>query len=194
MIHKFILGKAGKTFLLLHGTGGDEDSLIPLAREIAPDFSILSVRGKVQENGMNRFFRRFPGGVFDLEDLVLRANSLADFIGKARKDYDLGKIYALGYSNGANIAAAVLLLRPEAIDEAVLLRPQVPIEPKEVPGLRGKRIFISGGERDPLVPREQTDRLASILRDAGAQVTMNWEKGGHEINGKEIQKIGKWLK
>jgi predicted esterase len=195
MIHKYILGKTrGNTLLVLHGTGGDENDLIPLALEIAPGFSILSVRGNVRENGMNRYFRRFSAGVFDLEDLVFRTNELADFVENAKRDYDLGKIYALGYSNGANIAAGILLLRPAVLAGAVLLRTTLPIEPARIPDLEGKPVFISSGEKDEMVPIDGARKLSSVLIKAGADVTHNWENVGHRLTAGEIPKIKRWLK
>jgi predicted esterase len=194
MIHKYIIGKAGKTLLALHGTGGSEFDLIPLAKGIAPDYSILSVRGKVSENGMNRFFRRLSPGVFDMEDLVLRTNELADFVESAARDYDLGKIYALGYSNGANIAASMLLLRPKTLEGGILLRALMPIMPKEPPDLRGKRIYISAGRKDEMVSADESRKLAEVLADAGADVTLNFENSGHRIAEGEIQRIRNWVK
>jgi predicted esterase len=195
MIHKYILGKTrGNTLLVLHGTGGDENDLIPLALEIAPGFSILSVRGNVRENGMNRYFRRFSAGVFDLEDLVFRTNELADFVENAKRDYDLGKIYALGYSNGANIAAGILLLRPAVLAGAVLLRTTLPIEPARIPDLGGKPVFVSSGEKDEMVPIDGARKLSSVLIKAGADVTHNWENVGHRLTAGEIPKIKRWMK
>lgn len=194
-VHKFIAGRkgAGKALLLLHGTGGDENDLIPLSGKIAPGFAVLSVRGKVKEGTANRFFRRFGDSSFDLADLLMRTDELADFVEKARKDYDLGRVYALGYSNGANMAATILLLRPRTIDGAVLFRPQVPLEPSVLPDLRGKKVFISSGRADGMVRPEQAGALEALLRKSGADVTMNWAEAGHGITGVEIRKAREWM-
>lgn len=194
-VHKFIPGKKGmrRSLLLLHGTGGDENGLLPLAGAVAPGFPVLSVRGKVQESGMNRFFRRFADGSFDLQDLAFRAGELADFVEGARKDYDLGRVYALGFSNGANIAAAILLLRPETLEGAVLFRPQVPLVPDRLPDLKGKRILICSGRSDHMVGPEEPVKLESMLRRAGAEVSLDWEDAGHNLTDSGIRKAKKWL-
>src|SRR4029077_1658625 len=136
-LHEFVPGTSERTLLLLHGTGGNERDLIPLGRELDPNASLLSPRGKVLENGMPRFFRRLAEGVFDLEDLKERTHELADFVVSAAAHYkiDIKNITAVGYSNGANIAASMLLLRPEILPAAVLFRAMVPLTPKTQPNL-----------------------------------------------------------
>lgn len=184
-----------RVLLLLHGTGGDENQLIPLARTLAPRSALLSPRGKVMENGNARFFRRLAEGVFDEEDLIFRAGELADFITEACREYNLdcGNITAVGYSNGANIAAALMLLKPKALSEAVLFRPMVPLVPKQNPDLSGKRIFIAAGELDPMVPFEETTRLYDLLREFGADVTLHWERAGHTLTDTDIQAAEAWM-
>lgn len=157
-IHRFISAnskakKSSLTLLLLHGTGGTEHDLIPLGNELTPDASILSVRGKVLENGMPRFFRRLEEGVFDLEDLKMRTDELADFILKSSSiyDFDLKRLVAVGYSNGANIGASVLLRRPEVLAGAILFRAMVPFVPDVLPDLSKKFIILLEGMRDPIV-------------------------------------------
>src|ERR1043165_9348008 len=163
-------GKTFTTFLLLHGTGGNEQDLIPLAYELDKNAAILSHRGKVLENGISpRFFRRLAEGVFDLEDLKFRTNELADFVIDASKTYnfDLQHIIAVGYSNGANIAASMLLLRPEILSSAILFRAMVPLVPEKQPDLGSKSIFISAGSFDSIVPASNTKELGQLLRSAG---------------------------
>jgi phospholipase/carboxylesterase len=181
--------------LALHGTGGDEHDLIPLARMVAPGAAVLSPRGLVLENGMPRFFRRLAEGVFDEEDLARRTSELADFItaAAAAHGFDGARVVALGYSNGANIAASLLLTRPQALAGAVLLRPMVPFEPAQVPDLRGRAILMSAGERDPIIPRPLTARLAQLLTAAGADLTTKWYPCGHELSPREIREASEWF-
>jgi predicted esterase len=183
------------TLLALHGTGGNERDLVPLARAIQPGAGILSPRGRVLENGMARFFRRLAEGVFDLDDLRRRANELADFVAAAAAHYrlDSTRIVAVGFSNGANIASSVVLLRPGTLAGAVLLRGMVPIVPDPLPSLAGTRVLISNGQRDPLVAPEETERLATLLRSAGAEVTLVWQPSGHELTPADVPRARKWL-
>jgi phospholipase/carboxylesterase len=169
--------------LLLHGTGGDENDLIPLARRLAPGSALLSPRGDVLEHGQPRFFRRFAEGVFDLADVTRRAHALADFIAvvAAERGLDAARLTALGFSNGANMAASLLLLRPESLAAAVLLRPMVVLEPATVPGLAGKAVLISSGNVDPIVPNDHPVRLAQLLRDAGATVDLQVHAASHGL-------------
>jgi predicted esterase len=198
-IHQFIPSSNKKrnliTLLLLHGTGGNEEDLIPLGRMIAPGAAILSPRGKVLENGMPRFFRRLSEGVFDIEDLKIRTNELADFIERASKvyDFDLHHITAVGYSNGANIASSILLLRPRILISAILFRPMVPFILDTLPDLSAKKIFISAGEWDPIVPKQQTENLLDVFNEAGANVSLHWQNGGHELGQDEISSAREWL-
>ena len=181
--------------MALHGTGGDENSLVDLARMVDQGASILAVRGKVVENGMPRFFRRIAEGVFDLEDLKFRSQELADFVVDAsgRYRFSLKDLVAVGYSNGANIASSTLLLRPEVIDKAILLRAMVPFRPQALPDLNGKGVFISAGTRDGLIPAQQTRELASLLESAGASVAVNWVDSDHGLTRAEIEQAKRWL-
>ena len=183
------------TLLLLHGTGGNEEDLIPLGHEIAPEAAILSPRGKVLEAGMPRFFRRLAEGVFDIEDLKFRTNELADFIENASKLYsfDLEYMIAVGYSNGANIASSILLLRPEILSTAILFRPMVPFIPDTLPNLISKNILICAGEWDPIVPRQNTEKLLDIFKKAHTNVSIYWQKSGHELGQEEILTAKEWL-
>jgi phospholipase/carboxylesterase len=183
------------TLLLLHGTGGNEEDLIPLGHEIAPEAAILSPRGKVLEAGMPRFFRRLAEGVFDIEDLKFRTNELADFIENASKLYsfDLEYMIAVGYSNGANIASSLLLLRPEILSAAILFRPMVPFIPDTLQNLISKNILICAGEWDPIVPRQNTEKLLDIFKKAHTNVSIYWQKSGHELGQEEILTAKEWL-
>ena len=189
-------GKAFTTFLLLHGTGGNEEDLIPLAYELDNTAAILSPRGKVLENGITpRFFRRLAEGVFDLEDLKFRTNELADFVSDASKiyDFDLQHVIAVGYSNGANIAASMLLLRPEILSSAILFRAMVPLIPERLVDLSNKSIFMSSGRHDPIVSRQEADRLFGLFKKAGSNISLTWQESGHELTMDDIQKAKEWL-
>ena len=190
-------GKTFTTFLLLHGTGGNEQDLIPLAYELDKSAAILSPRGKVLENGIApRFFRRLAEGVFDIEDLKFRTNKLADFVVDASKTYgfDLQHIIAVGYSNGANIASSMLLLHPEVLSSAILFRAMVPLVPQTLPDLSDKRIFMSSGLYDPIVSRQEAEKLFGLFKNAGAKVSLNWQESGHELTMEEIRKAKEWLR
>ncbi len=198
LTHRFAAGsgqEGGTTLLLLHGTGGNENDLLPLGRELLPGANLLSPRGKVLEHGMPRFFRRLAEGVFDEEDLEFRTEELAGFVEEAsgRYDFDPDKLFAVGYSNGANIAASLLLTRPDLLRGAVLLRPMVPFEPEALPDLSGVRIFVAAGEMDQMVPRENTERLVELLRDAGAEVQVRWQRTGHGLGREEVEETRRWL-
>ncbi len=176
---------AAPPLLLLHGTGGDEHDLIPLARQLSPSSALLSPRGDVLERGAPRFFRRLAEGVFDLPDVERRTHALADFIAAAAQHYrfDASRLTALGFSNGANIAASLLLLRPESLAAAALLRPMVVLDPtaSALPPLAGKRVLISSGEFDPIVPADHPLRLAEMFRRAGADVTLRRHAASHGL-------------
>jgi phospholipase/carboxylesterase len=194
-IHEFVPGKSARTLLLLHGTGGTERDLIPLGHELDPEASLLSPRGKILENGMPRFFRRLAEGVFDLEDLQKRTHELADFVVSATKHYKIdGKnIVLVGYSNGANIAASMLLLRPEILSAAILFRAMVPLVPETKPDLKSKRIWIGAGSHDPIVPASNTKELSELLRSAGADVTIRFFQSGHELTSDDVDLSREWL-
>jgi len=195
-IHEFVRGSSDRTLLLLHGTGGNERDLIPLGRELDINASLLSPRGKVLENGMPRFFRRLAEGVFDLEDLKKRTNELAEFVAAATQHYGFAgdHIFAVGYSNGANIAASMLLLRPEILRGAVLFRVMVPLVPESLPDLSSVRVWIGAGSDDPIIPTSETQRLVELLRSAGADVTIRFFNAGHGLTNNEVETAGRWLK
>jgi predicted esterase len=182
------------TLLVLHGTGGDEQDMLPLGG-LAPGAALLSPRGKVLEHGMPRFFRRLAEGVFDVEDLKFRANELADFIGAAaaRYGFDPARVIALGYSNGANIASAIMLLRPGVLRRGVLLRAMVPLEPEPLPSIDGTRVLISNGRMDPIVSPDETERLVKLLQRAGADVEVHWQPAGHQLMPGDFAVAKTWL-
>jgi phospholipase/carboxylesterase/glyoxalase family protein len=195
--HRFLPGEddSGATLLLLHGTGGNEEDLIPLGQELAPGTAILSPRGKVSEFGAPRFFRRLAEGVFDHEDLVFRTHELAEFVEAASEEYgfDMGKLVAAGYSNGANIAASLILLHPGLLRAAVLLRAMVPFEPEVTPDLSGMPVFMASGRRDQMIPPDNSQHLADILGEAGADVDLRWHDTGHGLTYEEVGEAKEWL-
>jgi len=195
-IHEFVPGASNRTLLLLHGTGGNERDLISLGRELDPRGALLSPRGKVLENGMPRFFRRLAEGVFDLEDLKIRTNELADFVAAAAQHYGFASdnVIAVGYSNGANIAASMLLLRPQVLLGAVLFRAMVPLVPENLPDLSSVHVWIGAGSEDPIIPTSETQRLVELLRNAGADVTLRFFNAGHGLTSSEVETAGRWLK
>jgi phospholipase/carboxylesterase len=195
-LHEFVPGNSRRTLLLLHGTGGNERDLIPLGSELDPDASLLSPRGKILENGMPRFFRRLAEGVFDLEDLKIRTNELADFVAAAERHYklDADHIVGVGYSNGANIAASMLLLRPEIMHWAILFRAMVPLVPDKLPDLSSLHVWIGAGDQDPIIAPSETQRLVNLLRRANADVTIRFFEAGHGLTNEEVETAGQWLK
>jgi phospholipase/carboxylesterase len=193
-IHRFEKGRPEEhLLLLLHGTGGDENDLIPLARMIAPMASLLSPRGKVLENGMPRFFRRLAEGAFDEDDVRRRANELADFVTNARTRYGVASPIALGYSNGANIAAALLLLRPSELAGAILLRAMPPLAHPEPIKLNGVPVLLVSGAHDPIIRPESAAKLASLLERNGALVKHRVSPAGHELSQADVTLAKDWL-
>jgi len=183
------------TFILLHGTGGNEDDLIPVGQMLTSSASLLSPRGKVLENGMPRFFKRLAEGVFDMEDLKFRTKELADFVKEASNTYsfNLNKTIAVGFSNGANIAASLLLSYPETIKGAILFRAMIPFIPENMPDLSGKKVLLSAGTFDPIVSKSQIEGLLNILQKSGADVTLKWQQSGHNLTQKDIFDAKEWL-
>jgi phospholipase/carboxylesterase len=194
-VHEFVPDRSARTLLLLHGTGGNESDLLPIGRAADPEAGMLSPRGKVLENGMPRFFRRLAEGVFDEEDLIRRTHELADFIDQAAAHYNFErqKLLAVGYSNGANIAGALLLLRPGAVCGAALLRPMVPLIPETLPDLKAMPVLVAAGNRDPIVPAENARQLVALLRSAGADVTVSFENAGHSLTENTVETTKRWL-
>jgi phospholipase/carboxylesterase len=198
MKHIFQQGtdKSKPTLLLLHGTGGNELDLVPLAEKIDPDCSILSVRGNVLENGMPRFFKRLAEGVFDMEDLILRTNELNDFLHQASAEYkfDRANVVALGYSNGANIAGSLLFHIKNSLRSAMLLHPMVPRRGIDLPDLTTVPVFISAGQNDPICPATETIELEQLLKSANAEVHVHWENYGHQLTYSELEAAHEWYK
>ena len=194
-IHRFVPRKdAGLApLLLLHGTGGDEHDLVPLAERIAPGRALLSPRGKVNEDGITRFFRRAPDGAWDLDDLKLRTSELADFLRSARGAYGLPKPVALGYSNGANIAWSLLLKEPSALAGAILLRAMLPFDPRPLPDLSSIPVLLIAAHDDELIPVERAGLLAALLGEAGANVTYEVLPAGHGLTAEDLKLASEWL-
>lgn len=196
MKHVFQKGKdtSKPVLLLLHGTGGNELDLLPLAERIDPKASVLSVRGNVLENGMPRFFRRLAEGIFDEEDLVFRTKELNEFLNEAAKTYEFDRdnIVAVGYSNGANIAASLLFHYENALKGAILHHPMVPRRGIELPNLVEKAVFIAAGTNDPICSSSESEELKMLLENANANVTMHWENRGHQLTIGEVEKATEW--
>ena len=196
-VHRYLPGaeESSPTLLLLHGTGGSEEDLIPLGQDLAPGAAILSPRGKVSEYGAARFFRRLAEGVFDHEDLLFRTHELAEFVEAAAEEYgfDRSSIIAVGYSNGANVAGSTILLHPGLLRAAVLFRAMVPFEPEVTPDLSGMPVFIAAGRMDRMIPPDNTPRLADILAEAGAEVDLRWRNVGHSLTYEEVGEAKEWL-
>jgi phospholipase/carboxylesterase len=194
-IHEFVPGTSSRTLLLLHGTGGNEHDLLPLGRVLDPTAALLSPRGKILENGMPRFFRRLAEGVFDLEDLKKRTHELADFVAASAKQYHFAadQLVAVGYSNGANIAASMLLLRPETFRTAILFRAMVPLMPETLPDLSSAHVWIGAGNQDPIIPASGAQRLVELLRRAQADVTIRFLDAGHGLTNDEVGIARDWL-
>jgi phospholipase/carboxylesterase len=196
MIHKYIPGKNPRkpTLLLLHGTGGNENDLLPVAQLIDPEANVLSVRGEVIEQGMPRFFRRIAPGVFDEEDLLYRTTQLHEFVDRASKQYEFDRddVIAVGYSNGANIAASMVLHIPQSLKGAILMHPMLPRKVSDIPDLSNMHILITAGNNDPIVPKTSTEELYQALHRQQAEISLAWFRFGHKISSDEMQIIIKW--
>ncbi len=187
-------GAAGQPlFLTFHGTGGTEDQFHGFARQLMSDAHITSPRGDVSEHGALRYFARTGEGVYDMDDLTCRTDAMATFIDAERAATGADQVIGLGYSNGANILASVALQRPELVDTLILMHPLIPWEPAPQSGLRGRKVLITAGQRDPICPAPMTERLAGYMGAQGATVQINWHPGGHEINQSEIDAIVAFL-
>jgi phospholipase/carboxylesterase len=183
----------GPLLFLFHGTGGNEEQLVPLGRELLPGATIVSPRGDVSESGAARFFRRTGEGVYDLDDLVVRTAKMAAFVKAHRDAAKPSAVIGLGYSNGANILASVVFAEPALFDAAVLMHPLIPFEPRIDGDLMGKRLLVTAGRRDPICPPSLTSRLEAYLRAAKADVTVDWHEGGHELRANEIEAAKRFL-
>ena len=185
-----------RTLLLLHGTGGNENDLLEVGRSLDPSANLLSPRGKVLERGMPRFFRRLAEGVFDEKDLIARTHELADFVQAAREKYrfDADKVIAVGFSNGANIGGALMLLRPETLSGAALWRPMVPLVPEKAPDLKGRRLLLTHGGFDTMVGEAQRRELERMFRTYGAAVQSETYPTGHALTPQDILTTQRWLR
>ena len=196
-VHRYLPGEdeSSPTLLMLHGTGGNEEDLVGLGETLAPGAAILSPRGKVSEYGAPRFFRRLAEGVFDHDDLLFRTHELAEFVETASATYgfERSKLVAVGYSNGANVAASTILLHPGLLRAAVLFRAMVPFEPDVTPHLSGMPIFLAAGRMDRMIPPDNTQRLADILIEAGADVDLRWRNVGHPLTYDDVSEAKQWL-
>ncbi len=198
--HTYVLEEGGQpTLVLLHGTGADERDLLPLGRFLAEDATRLSPRGNVLEGPMPRWFARHAEGVLDTADVVRRAHDLADWVTVAAEHHDLdpSRLVAAGFSNGANIAAALLLLRPEVFRAAALFAPMLPLTDADLPDghvdLSATSVFVASGRQDPICPPEQAEQLAAMLRDRGAAVELAWHDGGHQLAREQAEQARTWL-
>lgn len=198
-IHRFIPARVSVeeayTLLLLHGTGGDENDLLVLDDHFGPEYNYLSPRGQVIENGMPRFFKRLAEGVFDQDDLEKRTHDLADFIRHSASYYgfDLQKVIAVGYSNGANIAASLMLSGENVLKHAILMHAMVPFTPLNLPLLQHSQVLLTAGENDPIVPAGNTSALADLMVQAGAEVEIFWHQSGHTLIREEISRAKLFL-
>ena len=180
-------------FLTFHGTGADERQFHTLAGDLMPGAHIVSPRGDVDENGMNRYFRRTGEGVYDMDDLARRTEAMAGFIATEKARTGAARVVALGYSNGANILASVMFAHPDLVNEAILMHPLIPWEPAPEPGLSDRRVLITAGRRDPICPAPLTDALARYFQDQGTELVLDWHEGGHEIRQSELTAIQSFL-
>jgi phospholipase/carboxylesterase len=195
-VNRFVpgVGAVARTLVLLHGTGGDENSLLDLGPILDPDANMLGVRGRSNEEGVNRFFRRFREGLFDEADILSEAYDLAEFLVEAKSAYAFtGEVTLVGYSNGANMGAALMLLHPSSADSAVLFRGMLPLLPPSIPSLTGKRLFLSSGDRDPMAPFESATRLAQMFTEYGAEVERQVTAAGHGIGREDVNAAREWL-
>ncbi|GAF67079.1 carboxylesterase [Bacillus sp. TS-2] len=194
MKHVYKKGNSQKTLITLHGTGGNEHDLIPIAEMIDPSANLLGIRGNVLENGMPRFFRRLSEGVFDEEDLVIRTKELYQFIKQASVDYQfkLENSVVIGYSNGANIAASILYHYNDSFQRAILFHAMVPLKNVELPNLKNHHVFIGAGENDPMIPKKETEILLADLKQANATIETFWTTSGHQLIREEVDAAQKW--
>lgn len=196
LAYRFVPGAdTGPVFVALHGTGGTPDDLLPVAHELSPDAPVLAPAGPVSEHGMARWFRRLAEGVFDTDDVVARTQQLAGFLQDARAEHGLGDrlLVAVGFSNGANIAAALTLLRPDVLTRAVLFNAMLPVPDPPPLDLAGTRVLLVNGRRDPMAPTESAERLVALLRERSADVREHWHPGGHQLTVEGVVAAKRWF-
>ena len=187
-------GRAGgPLFLTVHGTGGSEEQFHGFAEGLMPGAHVVSPRGDVSEMGAARYFRRTGEGVYDMDDLARRTDAMADFIAAEKARTGAVRVIGLGYSNGANILASVAFVRPDLVDDLILMHPLIPWTPAPQPGLSGRRVLLTAGQRDPICPAPLTQALADYFRAQGAEVTDIWHPGGHEIREDEVSAVQTFL-
>lgn len=186
--------KGAPVIFTFHGTGGDETQFHGLASDLMPRAHVVSPRGNVSERGMNRFFRRTGEGVYDMPDFWARAEEMARFLAKEKEASTAGRAIGLGYSNGANILAAVAMTRPEIVDDLILMHPLIPFAPEPQPGLRGRSVLITAGRNDPICPAPLTQNLVAYFEAQAAEVTVEWHDGGHEVRQSELAAVQAFLK
>ncbi|MFS8044365.1 alpha/beta hydrolase [Rhizobium sp. BR 314] len=193
-VHRLKAGASGKPiFFTFHGTGGDENQFFDFAARLLPEATIVSPRGDVSEHGAARFFRRTGEGVYDMADLARATEKMASYVSGLAAEYGASQVIGLGFSNGANILANVLIEHGDLFDAAVLMHPLIPFQPKDNGRLQGKRVLITAGERDPIAPAPVTQALADYFVQQDAQVTLDWHPGGHDIRPNEIEAIRTFL-
>ncbi|AYG67098.1 MULTISPECIES: alpha/beta hydrolase [unclassified Rhizobium] len=193
-LHRLKAGAAGKPiFFTFHGTGGDENQFFDFAARLLPDATIVSPRGDVSEYGAARFFRRTGEGVYDMADLARATEKMAAYVSELAAEYGASQVLGLGFSNGANILANVLIEHGDLFDAAVLMHPLIPFQPKDNSRLAGRRVLITAGERDPISHAPVTQALADYFARQDAEVTLEWHAGGHDIRPNEIEAISKFL-
>lgn len=187
-------GRAGAPLIMtFHGTGADETQFHGLAEQLVPGAHVVSPRGDVNEMGALRYFRRTGEGVYDMDDLAIRTAAMGDFIAAERSRTEAPRVIGLGYSNGANILASVAFERPDLVDDLILMHPLIPWDPDPRPGLSGRRVLITAGERDPICPAPMTRALHAAFDRHGADVESAWHPGGHEIRQEELRAIEAFL-
>ena len=193
-VHRLRAGAPGKPiFFVFHGTGGDENQFFDFAARLLPEATIVSPRGDVSEYGAARFFRRTGEGVYDMADLARATEKMAGFVASQKADHDAGPVFGLGFSNGANILANLLIEKGGLFDAAVLMHPLIPFAPADNAALKGGRVLITAGERDPIAPAGLTQSLAGYFARQGAEVKLEWHAGGHDIRPNEIEAVRAFL-
>lgn len=198
MTHKYIWKKGKKdqpVFVLLHGTGGDEKSLLSVAEFLDPSYNVLSIRGNIDENGMNRYFRRLREGVYDMEDLTFRGKELQSFIEKivTEKGFSISDVILVGFSNGSNIALNMLLREDNNIKKAILYAPMYPVDlSQNQTDLSRLEVYLSMGKEDPLTSQEANEELIEVFKKRGATPHIYWTKG-HELNAEILRDTKEWL-
>ena len=194
-LHRVKPGAEGKPiFFVFHGTGGDENQFFEFGADLVPEATIVSPRGDVSEYGAARFFRRTGEGVYDMADLARATDKMAGFVSALKAEHKAGEVIGLGFSNGANILANMLIEKGRIFDKAVLMHPLIPFRPRDNPALKGIKVLITAGRTDPIGPAPVTQALADYLEGQGAEVALDWHDGGHEIRRDEVEAVQRFLR